>query len=105
VEHVAAGLRVRAEWFAKWLGIVAGADIAVGLVWAELRGKSVSTSITEAFFISGGVIFVGAALTGGGARGRTHHLETVGRGAQEMPFVAVLIGLVLLGIGVLTIVL
>ena len=77
--------------------------LAVG--WAELKGKTVATSITEAFFISGGVIFVGAALTGGGGRGRRSDLIAGRANVREMPFTAVVVGLALIGLGLLTIVL
>ncbi len=98
-------LAADAKRFGKWLAILSVADVVLAVGWAELKGKTVVTSITEAFFISGGVIFVGAALTGGGGRSRRSALLAGGESVREMPFMAVLLGLVLIGIGLITIVL
>jgi hypothetical protein len=91
--------------FAKWLVILSAADLVLAVGWAELKGRAVVTSITEAFFISGGIIFVGAAFTGGGGRGRQSDLRSGREPETEMPFAAALLGVALIGIGVLTIVL
>jgi hypothetical protein len=88
--------------FAKWFAVLAVADVAVGAAWAELRGRNVATSVTGVFFLTGGVIFVGAAASGGGtragARGR------VGSKPAAFPFVAVFLGLALIGVAVLILV-
>jgi hypothetical protein len=94
-----------AKRFAKWLVILTGADLVLAVAWAELKGSTVATTITEAFFISGGIIFVGAAFTGGGGRGRRSDVLSGRENVREMPFTAVLIGVALIGIGLLTIVL
>jgi hypothetical protein len=83
--------------------ILSAADLVLAVAWAELDGKAVGTSITEAFFISGGIIFVGAAFAGGGGRGRRSDLLSGRQGPTEMPFAGVLLGVALIGIGLLTI--
>ena len=92
-----------AKQFAEWLVILAVADLVLAVAWAELKGKMIAASITESFFISGGIIFVGAAFTGGGGRGRRFELLAGRENVTEMPFTAVLIGLASIGIGLLTI--
>jgi hypothetical protein len=96
-------LGAKATRFAKWLAILSVADLVLAVAWAELKGRTVATSISDAFFISGGVIFVGAALSGGGGRSRRSELSAGRENVREMPFTAVLIGLALIGIGLITI--
>jgi len=98
-------LGAAAKQFAKWLVILSLADLLLAVTWTELKGYAVATGITEAFFISGGTIFVGAAFTGGGGRSRRSDLRSGRESVTEMSFAAVLIGLALIGIGLLTIVL
>jgi hypothetical protein len=98
-------LAAAAKQFAKWLVIVSTADLVLAVAWAELKGKAVAASITGAFFISGGIIFVGAAFAGGGGRGRRSDLLSGRDRPTEMPFAGVLLGVALIGIGLLTIVL
>jgi hypothetical protein len=81
------------------------ADLVAAVAWAGLKHRTFATSITEAFFISGGIIFLGAAFAGGGGRGRRSDLISRREGATEMSFTAVLLGLALIGIGLLTIML
>ena len=94
-----------ARRFAKWVAILAAADVVLGFGWAELKGKAISMGITDALFLSGGLIFVGAAFAGGGGRSRRSDVRAGRERVTEMPFTAVLIGLALIGLGVLTVVL
>jgi hypothetical protein len=96
-------LAERVKRFAKWLAILTIVDLVLAVGWAEVKGRAVAASITEAFFISGGIIFVGAAFAGGGGGGRRSDVRMGRENVTEMPFTAVLIGLALIGIGVLTV--
>jgi hypothetical protein len=93
--------------FVLWLVVSAGVTVLAGVAFAEWKGRSIEGNVKASFFVVGGLIFVGAAVSGGGARGRRATVFS-GRedGApQEMPFIGVLIGLALVGIGVLMVVL
>ena len=97
-------LRAIAIRFLRLVTLCTVAAVLVGLGYAELAGKQVGETITGFLFLLGGVIFVGAAVTGGGGRGK--RLDVLaGAPPSEMPFAWVLVGLSVMGIGVLTIVL
>jgi hypothetical protein len=73
-----------------------------GIAFAEWKGRSIEGNVKASFFVVGGLIFVGAAVSGGSGRGQRASVYAGGDGApQEMPFVGVLIGLALVGIGIL----
>jgi hypothetical protein len=79
-----------------------GIPLAVAVLWVAWRGGSLRTALASAFFISGAVLVVGAAATGGGARGQVSTIRTgTGPGTTEMQFGAVLIGALVIGLGVL----
>jgi hypothetical protein len=83
------------------LGIAVAVAVLGGAGYALVRGKPVAASVTGSLFVCGAVVFVGGALTGGGARGARQR-----RGEPaETSFTGVLIGLALIGLGVLTVVL
>jgi hypothetical protein len=105
VKKLPVSLATAAQRFAKWVVILTAADVVVGVGWAEYEGKAISSGVTGALFISGGIVFVGAAFAGGGGRGRRSDVRAGREPVSEMPFTAVLIGLALVGIGVLTVVL
>jgi hypothetical protein len=73
-------------------------------VYAAIDGKAVGGGITDALFIVGGVLFVGAAVTGGGTRGRLADARQ-GIATPDLPFTGALVGLGLIGLGVLAAVL
>jgi len=97
-------MRAFAIRFLRLVALCTAAAVVVGLGYAELAGKKVGETITGSLFVVGGVIFVGAAVTGGGGRGK--RLDALADGLPpKMPFAWVLVGLSVMGIGVLTIVL
>jgi hypothetical protein len=89
----------------KRFGILLGIAVAVAVLggagYALVRGKSVEGSVTGSLFVVGAAVFVGGAVTGGGARGARQR----GGEPAETSFTGVLIGLVLIALGVLTVVL
>jgi hypothetical protein len=90
---------------AKILLVAAGVPILAGLAWKAFEGGSLRVDIASALFVSGAIILVGAAATGGGARGQRMEAAS-GRGApNDMPFGAVLVAVLVicLGVGVLKI--
>ena len=78
-----------------------GVLIAAGLFYAAVAGHGAQKSVAYALFIGGAVIVVFAGLSGGGARSQQWSTHATGRyEPAEMPFGAVVIGVLVIGLGV-----
>jgi hypothetical protein len=82
--------------------------IAIGAGFAALTGRAPQTTIASSLFIGGGVLVVWNGLAGGGARGRRADLLArggVGRAIPTaMPFEWVVVGFLLIGAGVVSLI-
>ena len=75
--------------------------IAAGLIYGAVTGHGVQKSVAYALFIGGAVIVVFAGLSGGGARSQQWSTHMSGRyEPADMPFGAVVIGALVIGLGV-----
>jgi len=89
---------------AAMLVVTCAALVVVGLAYAAAEGAGVRHSVTYALFIGGAAIVVFAGLSGGGGFGsRSTTLSTGRYQPADMPFGAVVIGVlvILVGVGLL----